>query len=66
MNEAIRELLCQVCGQDYQVWYAENSLWNLLLQHSQHIQFLCPTCFTNLVQKIIKKKITWKLYIPNE
>lgn len=65
MKKPSRELLCQECGKEYQIWYAENSLWNLLVQHNDSIQFLCPTCFANLVQKIIKKRITWKLYIPN-
>ncbi len=64
-NKAKRELLCQECNREYPVWYAENSLWNLLVQHDYNIQFLCPTCFANLIQKISKKKITWKLYIPD-
>jgi len=66
MNKPKRELLCQVCDKEYQTWYAENSLWNLLVQHNQHFQFLCPTCFANLIQKLLKRKITWKLYIPND
>ncbi len=66
INKPITEMLCQVCDRTYQVWYVENSLWNLLVQYNHSIQFLCPTCFTVLIQKISKKSITWKLSIPND
>ena len=46
-----RELLCQMCGRDYPIWYAPNDLWNAVMRYgdqgnADEYDFVCPTCFT--------------------
>ena len=42
-----RELLCENCGRDYPVWYADNELWNAVMRTDgvEVHQFVCLTCF---------------------
>lgn len=57
-----RELLCQRCGHDYEVWSAPNDLWNAVVRDgltrggedvevARGEHFLCPTCFTVLAHE---------------
>lgn len=47
------ELLCEVCGVDYPVWFAPNPLWNAAVRHDgrDDYSFLCPTCFMRLADE---------------
>lgn len=56
---AERELLCQRCGLEYEVWYAPNGVWNRVQREGEH--FLCPTCFTVLAQMRGEAPIAWML-----
>lgn len=43
-----RELLCQICGEDYPTWFADNELWNPVMRQpdgSDRWPFVCPRCF---------------------
>lgn len=69
MNKSKEELLCQECDRKYPVWYTENEPWNMLVYALEAeigipVNYLCPTCFTMLYEKRIKKPHAWKLLIP--
>lgn len=46
-----REGTCEICHRAYPVWFAPNDLWNehIRADGSDKWQFLCPTCFANVV-----------------
>lgn len=47
----IRELLCQKCGAEYEVWSAPNDIWNAAIcspSGDYDFHFLCPTCFIGI------------------
>ena len=48
------ELLCDLCGQEYEVWSAPNSLWNATVRRddgSDRWPFLCFGCFVGLAEQ---------------
>lgn len=43
------ECVCDLCRTVYQPWYADNDLWNAVMDPTRDREaFLCPTCFVNL------------------
>lgn len=61
IHPAERELLCQRCQNDYEVWYVHNDFWNLVAQKGEG--FFCPTCFTVLAKERGHKFGIWKLTV---
>lgn len=51
MSTEKRELLCEVCGNEHEIWSAANELWNKVLRRpdgSDVYQFICASCFMRL------------------
>lgn len=43
------ECVCDLCRVVYQPWYADNDLWNAVMDPTgDRVAFLCPTCFIGL------------------
>jgi len=61
-----RELLCERCACEYNIWFAPNTLWNKVMRHpdgreaSEKYQFCCPRCFTYTAEALGLCGI-WKL-----
>ena len=53
-----RELLCEVCDEEYLGWYALNPLWNKIMRYpdgkevSEKINFICLNCFTKEAERL--------------
>jgi hypothetical protein len=64
---ALRECLCQVCDQEYPVWYAPNELWNAVMRYpdgreaSEKIHFVCINCFTKEAEQLGIEPPAWVL-----
>lgn len=62
------EGLCQLCSKEYQVWYADNELWNPVMRlddGSDVYPFLCPTCFMNIAEVSGIAPKVWRLSAPD-
>jgi hypothetical protein len=57
------ECVCDLCRVVYQPWYADNDLWNAVLDPTHDREsFLCPTCFVGLAHahNVVKvARVTW-------
>lgn len=62
-----RELLCQLCNQEYSVWFAPNPIWNQVMRYpdgreaSEKYHFVCPNCFIKIAEKRGLKTTGWML-----
>ena len=64
ISEAVRELLCQRCNQEYPVWFAPNDLWNQVQRAGEH--FFCLTCFAVLAEERGVKTTAWKVTLESD
>ena len=61
------EGVCEVCNEDYPIWFAPNPLWNRIMRHpdgreaSQKIHFICPRCFIKQAEALGKAPRVWEL-----
>jgi Zn finger protein HypA/HybF involved in hydrogenase expression len=59
------ECICERCGRDYPIWFAENEAWNLAVnrtpEHGDEWNFLCPTCFVRLHEIASGRVYAWGL-----
>jgi Zn finger protein HypA/HybF involved in hydrogenase expression len=59
------ECICERCGRDYPIWFAENEAWNLAVnrtqEHGDEWSFLCPTCFVRLHEIASGRVFAWEL-----
>lgn len=66
-TEKVRELLCQLCNEEYSVWFAPNAVWNRVMRHpdgresSEKYHFVCPNCFIKEAVKLGIKTTGWLL-----
>jgi hypothetical protein len=60
------ELHCDDCQQPYDVWFADNAVWNYVMSGGQTIEpewpgMLCPRCFTLRATKVYETQPIWRL-----
>jgi hypothetical protein len=63
-NPGKRELLCEYCLADYPVWFTPNKFWNKVIRRedgTDRWQFLCPSCFANLAERMGIVPTAWML-----
>lgn len=65
---APRELLCQLCGREYQPWSGPDRLWNVVAGgwSDDPLHFLCPTCFTNEAEQYLHPAPVWDLRMRHD
>jgi uncharacterized protein YbaR (Trm112 family) len=51
------ELICDVCGRSYPIWFAPNEVWNL--GSSERPGMECPSCFATKYELHVGHPIVW-------
>ncbi len=52
------ELVCDVCGRDYPIWFAPDEVWNL--GSGERPGFECPSCFAVKYETHVGRPVVWK------
>ncbi len=64
-----RECLCELCNQEYPVWYADNALWNAVMRYpdgkeaSEKTNFVCINCFVKEADRLGIEHPAWRLTV---
>jgi hypothetical protein len=63
------ELTCDDCQQPYDVWYADNDVWNLVMGGPHALGdpggMICPRCFTIRAAVTYSEAAIWHLVLDN-
>ena len=63
------ELTCDICSQDYSVWFTDNAVWNYVVGGPDAAYdpggMLCPRCFTLRAEAAYGFRPIWKLTLDN-
>ena len=56
------EDFCDLCGSRNIVWYADNDLWNLVVEKKYHRGVIwCPICFVEIAEKQGVHCTSWRI-----
>jgi hypothetical protein len=55
---------CHICGFDNIVWYADNDLWNKVMDKREEI--CCPVCFVKFAESKGIRPTAWRLSVEGD